>query len=111
MLCICCGQLAVHLHHVTRRSDIKRAARENGWDYHALAEDHRNLVPMAQLCHMNHHAHSAPLRLAVLPPCAFAFCREVLGAGPAANYLARHYVGSHPLLDAMYDEYEREAAA
>ncbi len=102
--------MAVHLHHVTRRSDIKRAAKENGWDYRALTSDHRNLVPMAQLCHMNHHAHSVPLRLAVLPDSVYEFAREVLGPGLAYNTLRRAHSGEDPRLEALLDTYNEEAA-
>ncbi|MDQ3274639.1 MAG: hypothetical protein M3Q39_06300 [Actinomycetota bacterium] len=60
---------------------------------------------------MNHHAHSVPLRLQVLPDSVYEFAREVLGAGLAYNTLRRAYSGQDPRLEALLHEHEREAAA
>ncbi len=111
MLCICCGQLADVLHHVVYRQELRRVAKSNGLDYEALIRDGRNLVPMRKsFCHANHHARAAPLRLALLPPCVYAFAAETLGTGPAYEFLRRRYAGEDARLDALLHEYEREAA-
>lgn len=94
--CICgCGARAVHRHHCVVESLVKR----HGGDL----RDARNLVPLAVRCHLNHHARARPLELRVLPDSVFVFAAELLGGGPAYEYLARTYRGRDPRLDALLE--------
>lgn len=109
MTCVCgCGQPGVHRHHVVTAQEIRKAlgyrasrrkkARSDGA---GLLRDARNLVPMAFVCHGEHHSRMRPLPLEVLPDSVFEFAAEVLGRGRAFNYLRRHYNGGDARLDAL----------
>jgi hypothetical protein len=63
--------------------------------------DPRNLVPVTFACHGAHHGRSRPLPLRVLPDAVFEFAAELMGDGPAYEYLNRTYVGRDPRLDAL----------
>lgn len=106
--CVCgCGAWQrLDLHHAVtqqtlRRADPGRAA--------VLCADPRNLVPVSRPCHAAHHARTKPILLAVLPNRVFNFACEILGAGPAYEYLHRHYDGQDPRLDALLQVYEDAA--
>lgn len=107
--CFCgCGKRAQTLHHAITQQEIRRNAR--GRDVPALLADQRNLVPVNDRCHGNHHSRARPYQLGMLPASVFDFALEVLGAGRAHGYLARHYNGMDLRLDALLLEWEREAA-
>lgn len=111
MSCFCgCGERAVHHHHVIYQSAIRRALGLHGRKSVAspirerlanLTADRRNLVPVSLTCHGNHHAGSHRYPLEALPDSVFEFAVEALGEGPAYNWLARHYQGTDPRLEAL----------
>lgn len=113
--CICgCGRRSVNRHHCIYAQALRPLSPLGGKNYVDRAErsarqaellkDPRNLVPVAWQCHQNHHAGSARFPLAVLPDSVYEFAVEVLGAGPAYEYLKAHYAGSDPRLDALLAE-------
>lgn len=90
--CVCgCKRRVAHRHHVFYRQHIPAS----------LVQDDRNLVAVAFYCHEGHHSRVSPFLLGVLPDSAFAFGVEVLGAGPAYEYLRRRYAGEDSRLDAL----------
>lgn len=94
MKCICgCGKRAVHRHHAIYRQHL----RQHGGD----ENDRRNLVPMAHRCHGTHHSGAWRLPLAVLPDSVYEFALELLGPGPAFEYLRRRYQGEDWRLDEL----------
>jgi hypothetical protein len=64
-------------------------------------KDPRNLVWVGVDCHASHHAASKRFQLTYLPDSVFEFARDLMGAGPASVWLARHYAGTDPRLDAL----------
>lgn len=108
--CICgCGQPADQLHHVVYAQECRREARTGGKDVALWVRDRRNLVPVARNCHGAHHGRTRPLELRVLPDEVYAFARQLLGAGPAYEYLLRLYAGEDPRHDALLTEWETAA--
>lgn len=65
--------------------------------------DRRNLVPLGPRCHAAHHNRSRPLPLHRLPDSVFEFAAEVLGPGPAFEYLRRRYAGGDRRLEALLE--------
>jgi hypothetical protein len=64
--------------------------------------DPRNGVTVCVRCHGSHHRRGTKvIPLSVLPDAAFAFAREVLGPGAAAEYLGKRYAGTDRRLDAL----------
>lgn len=63
--------------------------------------DKRNLVPVAHDCHGAHHARARPFPLRVLPDSVFEFAVELMGVGPAYEYLRRRYSGEDERLTAL----------
>lgn len=63
--------------------------------------DKRNIVPMDWSCHFRHHSAERRLWLDVLPDSVFEFARELMGAGPAYEYLRRFYRGEDERLEAL----------
>lgn len=106
--CVCCGQPAVHLHHVLTRQAIRRAAR-NKQERTRLMLDEANLVAVCFEDHAAHHNRTRPIELSVLPDSVFTFARKLLGAGPAYEALMRAYSGEDPRLDALLHEWEQAA--
>ncbi len=108
MRCVCgCGRRGRQRHHVVYCQELRRVARQvaggppNVALEMELERDARNLVWVAVDCHAGHHARSAQLPLRVLPDSVFEFAAEVLGAGPAYEYLRRRYAGEDPRLEAL----------
>jgi hypothetical protein len=104
--CFCgCGKRhGLQLHHVVTQQKIRREARgEPGRDL-ILCADRRNLVPVGRACHAKHHSRQEPYELRRLPDSVFEFARELLGAGPAYEYLRRSYAGEDARLDALIKE-------
>jgi hypothetical protein len=102
--CACgCGQRGAHRHHCVYKQELKWHAerRGDGTSFKALAADERNLVLVAFDCHLAHHKARKRYRLSMLPDSVFEFALEVLTAGPAYNYLRRHYQGEDPRLEEM----------
>lgn len=94
--CFCgCGNRAVHRHHVVYVQELRRAG--------GSPRDRRNLVLVAHDCHGGHHNRSHPYALRVLPDSVFEFAAEVLGPGPAFEYLKRRYSGDDVRLDALLE--------
>lgn len=110
--CICgCGRKkGLHRHHAVTQQRLRQVAAERadnaqdrGLHEAALCADTRNIVLVAFRCHQQHHAAKVKLPLAVLPDSCYEFAAEVLGAGPAYEYLRRYYGGSDPRLDALLE--------
>jgi len=111
--CACgCGQRAANKHHIVyvqrlrelaRRERDKRLRREIEAQ---LVADKRNLMWLAFDCHGSHHSGARRLPLGRLPDSVFEFALEVLGAGPAHEYLRRRYSGEDARLDALLVEAE-----
>jgi hypothetical protein len=80
-----CNQKSVHLHHVIYRQQLNRSKGD--------PKDERNLVSLCFSCHGAHHARSRVIPLTRLPDSVFVFAEELMGAGPAFNYLQRYYAG------------------
>lgn len=94
--CVMCGLPSVQDHHVVYVQELRRVRSEAPKT--ALREDDRNLVPVCLGCHAQHHNRAAPFPLSILPDSVFEFAREVLGVGPAYEYLRRRYIGEDPRL-------------
>lgn len=101
--CVCgCGRRGQQRHHVVYRQELRHASRRpGGRSYTSLVDDERNKVWVTVSCHDGHHDRSRPFRLMDLPDSVFEFAREVLGAGPAYEYLRRRYAGQDQRLDAL----------
>jgi hypothetical protein len=100
--CVCgCGRWTRIRHHCLYRQELRWHARH---DFHKLVQDPRNLVYVHPACHAAHHNRQKPLRLAVLPDSVFAFAVEVMGAGPAYEYIRRRYQGEDERLDGLLGE-------
>ncbi len=108
--CFCgCGKRAEDRHHIVRQQELRRAAGGFTQTRDRLLNDPRNIVGVARRCHANHHSRARPYHLWMLTDAVFTFAAEVLGAGKAHGYLARHYNGSDPRLDALLSEWEQAA--
>lgn len=87
------------MHHVVTQQEIKRHATPG--QKSRLLKDKRNLVPMDFHHHGAHHSGARRIWLADLPDSVFEFAVELMGAGPAYEYLARYYRGDDERLDAL----------
>lgn len=114
--CICgCGQVGRHKHHAIYQQHIRQYAKHDptgwGWGYEekaavssrvaGLLRDKRNLIPVAFECHDAHHRGAERYRLHMLPDSVFEFAEELMGPGPAYEYLRRHYDGSDMRLELL----------
>jgi hypothetical protein len=91
-VCFCgCGQRGVQKHHVIYAQHLRRNKQR----------DARNLVLVAWDCHAAHHQRRQPFTLAALPDSVYEFAEEVLGVGPAYEYLRRRYAGPDARLDGL----------
>src|SRR5262245_38584626 len=113
MACFCgCGrQRGLQWHHVIYQQELRRLVREQQ-EYAgppdivremALVGDHRNMVAVGPKCHAAHHARARPYLLKKLPDSVFEFAEEVMGAGPAYEYLRRRYEGTDQRLDRLLE--------
>jgi hypothetical protein len=90
-VCFCgCGQRGVQKHHVIYEQHLRPLTRPEA--RRTLLRDSRNLV---------HHQRGRPFTLAALPDTVYEFAEEVLGAGPAYEYLRRRYAGPDARLDGL----------
>jgi hypothetical protein len=91
-VCFCgCGRRGVQKHHAVYAQHLRRTEKK----------DRRNLVPVAVDCHSAHHQRRRPFRLAALPDSVYEFAEEILGVGPAYEYLRRRYAGADARLDGL----------
>jgi hypothetical protein len=86
--CAVCGVRGTLVrHHVVREQDVRKAEGDP-WEL-------RNSILIGAgyscRCHRRHHDHFRRISLSLVPAEAIAFARELLGAGAAEDYLARHY--------------------
>lgn len=101
--CICgCGKPGHNGHHVITQSVIKRHIPKG--EQRRWLRDDRNIVPMDYGCHARHHSANRRLWLEDLPDSVFEFAVELMGAGPAYEYLRRYYRGDDGRLDALLAE-------
>lgn len=105
-LCARCGSSGtgqgIHQHHVVYRQEVMRRGGDI-WDV-------RNGVTLCLPCHTSHHHQSERrLLLTQLPDAAFGYAAELLGAGPAYEYLRRRYGGNDERLDGLLVEWESAA--
>lgn len=108
--CVCgCDRPPAARHHVVYRQELRWAAKRLPRDERVLIADERNLVAIAFHCHGQHHLGAARIPLQRLPASVFEFAAEVLGSGPAYEYLRRRYAGEDPRLDALLIETEAVA--
>jgi hypothetical protein len=99
--CICgCGRRGVQKHHAVYEQEVKRLG--------GAVDDPRNLVRVWHECHAAHHARVQAFALRRLPASVFAFAEELMGAGPAYEYLRRRYAGEDERLDGLLRRYEAE---
>jgi len=101
MTCWVCGEYAPHAHHIVTRQQLRRWAHTTGRNYTDLASDERNLIPLCMGCHSAHHNRTVPITSKALPDDAIRFARDLMGPGPAHNYLRRVYPGDDPRVDAL----------
>lgn len=111
MSCFCgCGRRAGHDHHVIYQQELRWIARRldgtQRWRgcFRQLAKDRRNIVRVSNDCHRAHHAgvqERDRYELRLLPDSVFEFAEEKMGAGPAYEYLRRHYRGDDPRLERL----------
>jgi hypothetical protein len=107
--CICgCGARGVK-HHVVAVQKLRELAGRDPDRELLLGLDARNLVRVAPSCHGNHHNASRRLQLRWLPDSVFEFAAEVMGSGPAYEYLRRYYDGTDPRLTNLLADYARMA--
>ena len=86
--CTCgCGRFSMHLerHHVVEAQRIKQEGR---WDLLWRLDNSMLLHPT---CHARHTAAFRRIRIEYVPAPALQFALELLGEGPAAAYIERHY--------------------
>lgn len=88
-----CGLPATVWHHVIYKQVVRRE--------HGDVDDPRNLVPICDRCHVDHHDREDPLELTDLPDSVYEFAAELLGPGKAFNALRRAYAGDDPRLEAL----------
>lgn len=67
--------------------------------------DPRNRMTVCNDAHMAHHKRASVILTLDLPDSAYAFARDVMGAGAAHEYLSRRYAGDDPRLDALDAEW------
>ena len=100
--CASCQAPADELHHVVYRQELRRLTGD--------PDDRGNLVALCRGCHARHHARVEVLPTRVLPDSAFAFARDLMGAGAAYEYLTRRYMaGNDPRVAELLAEWERAA--
>lgn len=104
--CEVCGSYGQYLtqHHVVYQQHVRDAGGDL-WD----VRNSLTLCDGMHGCHGRHHNRMRPVRLTVLPDVAFEFAVELLGTGPAYEYLRRRYLGSDPRLDALLSAWEEAA--
>lgn len=93
--CVACTGRAVQRHHVIYRQELK-------WRGGSM-KDKRNLVPVCKRCHEKHHQAVERLPMRRLPDEFFEFARDLMGAGPAYEWVRRFYAGSDPRHDALLE--------
>jgi hypothetical protein len=112
-----CSARATARHHVVYKQELKRrwvsdirqwiddpAVVRVPWrKLRDLYDDERNLVPVCNRCHARTHSGVARLPLWVLPDSVYEFALELLGPGPAYEWLRRRYDGGDPRLDALLE--------
>ncbi len=119
MTCACgCGRKrGLQRHHAVYQQTIRRAvlaehrAAGNAGPppitrEMALLADRRNIVMLGPKCHAAHHNRSQALPLRVLPDSVYEFAIELLGRGPAYEFLRRRYTGKDWRLDELLGEPE-----
>lgn len=103
--CIVCKQPATELHHAVAQQELRRHAqhrrRPNAPSFERLRGDQRNMIPLCDPHHDEHHSFQGRLDLNYLPTSVFAFAEEVLGPDAAWVYLIRRYSGEDHRLDAL----------
>lgn len=101
--CVFCARHRSHLtnHHVIYVQRL-RTLKADAWDP-------RNRMTICNDAHMAHHKRSSVILAAALPDSAYAFAREVMGAGAAHEYLSRRYAGDDPRLDSLDAEWRLAA--
>lgn len=111
-VCGCKRQRGVQFHHAIYKQEIRKrllsehkaaniAGPPDTIRERQVLADRRNLVPVGPKCHANHHSRVKPLALTMLPDSVYEFAEELMGAGPAYEYLRRRYAGSDPRLEAL----------
>ena len=86
----CASDAHLVLHHVTYRQAVRRASGDE-WDP-------RNAMTLCTSCH-GHHQRGRVIPLTSLSAGALEFAVDLLGAGPAFEYLRRRYAGDDPRLE------------
>ena len=109
MGCVLCGDYAPQLHHIVYRQELRRQAHTSGRNYTDLAADERNLIALCLPCHAQHHNRQQSIPPSALPDEAIRFARDLMGPGPAHNYLRRYYPGDDPRVDALDEIWGVEA--
>jgi hypothetical protein len=102
--CGCGKKRGLHRHHVVYQQQIRK---ETGTDIARgmrLTADPRNIVMLGYACHAAHHSRQRVLGLHRLPDSVFEFASELMGHGPAYEYLRRTYGGEDPRLDALLED-------
>lgn len=105
LACIACPQPATELHHAIAQQELRRHAqhrrRPSARTFAQLAADKRNLIPLCDRHHDEHHSFQAQLDMNYLPTSVFAFAEETLGRDAAWSYLTRRYTGEDHRCDAL----------
>lgn len=89
-----CNARAVHRHHVVYEQELRKRKLP--------LRASENLMPLCNYCHRRHHDGSAwRILVAHLPTSVFAWAAEMMGPGPAYEYLARRYHSSDSRLEEL----------
>lgn len=103
--CIVCQLAATELHHAVAQQELRRHAwsrrRPDAPTFADLRSDPRNMVPLCDAHHDEHHSFQGQLDMNFLPTPVFTFAEELLGRDGAWSYLSRRYTGADHRLDAL----------
>lgn len=103
--CIACHLPATELHHAIAQQELRRHAqhrrRPTARTFEQLRADQRNMIPLCDQHHDEHHSFQQQLDINYLPTAVFAFAEETLGPDAAWSYLTRRYIGQDHRLDTL----------
>jgi len=66
MRCAVCNAKRPHGHHVITQQVLRRTCASHRLDYERYRWDERNLLPLCERCHAQHHSRFKPVPLAIV---------------------------------------------
>jgi hypothetical protein len=77
---VICGAKPAHGHHIIKQQVLKRVAQEKGLQYERIRWDLRNILPLCDRHHAQHHARMEPIALSIVllhQPKVVQFAKEL----------------------------------